>query len=118
MTICPPIEVDTLLVPGIGESPLVGKYRGLGLDDDGYFGVIEIPAPLEDGAAPASFRGPRVTARTAVEEAVVAGTLALAKYAMPSHWQMTDQDYLTRQPATNSATVVPGASSSETRPGS
>jgi hypothetical protein len=98
VTICPQIAVDTLLVPGIGESPLVGQYRVLGLDADGYFWVIEIPAPLEDEAAPTYFRGPRVIARAEVEEAVVAGTLALAKYAMPSHWQMTDQDYLDSAP--------------------
>lgn len=94
MTVCPAIAVDSLLVPGIGESPIDRQYRVLGLDSNGHFWVIEIPAPLEDRTAPGYFRGPRVIGRLEVEEAVVAGTIALAQYAMPSHWKMTDQDHL------------------------
>jgi hypothetical protein len=94
VTICPPIAVDSLLVPGIGESPIDSQYRVLGLDADGHFWVIEIPAPGEDEKAPTYYRGPRLIERTEIEEAVVAGAIVLAEYEMPRHWQMKDQDYL------------------------
>lgn len=98
MTICSPIAVDSLLIPGVGESPIDRTYRVLGIDVHGRFWVIEIPAPLKDGTAPTYFRGPRCIERTEVEDGVVAGAIVLAKYEMPAHWQIKDQDYLDAAP--------------------
>ncbi|QNP41610.1 hypothetical protein [Lysobacter solisilvae (ex Woo and Kim 2020)] len=96
------LRENTVIKPGIGESPIKRPYRVLLLDcRAGIASIIEIAGLRSEGGKRRKYaRGPKLFDLSTLENALKEGQIVETRYQAPGHWSMLDQEYVDLSPTT------------------
>ena len=91
---------NTVIKPGLGESPIRWPHRILLIDREaGVASVIALPgAPGKNGKPATHVGGPKFVPLAVLEDALSCNALAVTTFEAPGHWSMSDEEYLLDAP--------------------